>query len=716
MELYAQPQKEPGLDFDFSYYWYLLWRRRWHIATITIAGTVIVSLLMLALPKKYRSTAIVRIDPQGRSTVGQNNSQNGVDPTLLVTTEQQVVTSPAVVSELIEHLDLADNPEFAPKGYHGGGLTALQRNEVMKAVTGAISVGQPIDTLLLQIGFTARNPDLAARAANELSHVYLEHEYATRAQALSDASKNMGQQLDTLRAQMEQAQSALVTYESTHDVISPDDKNNIYEARLSQINAALSKAEADRINLESEYAVTQTGNIDAIAATTPGKYLQPLEERLHQDESQLGALATVYGTRHPLYRQQQQVVQYDQHLLRQGAAHIATQVAAQYRASILQQRLMQTALNQEKAAMDAFNMRAIRYTSLKVASDSATNLYNDLQKSIQDATVAAGLHSEELRIISPAEPNPIPVFPRPLFYGGLAFLGWFALAVVGVVVYGLMDKSLTTPEQVEQALHCRVLAALPAMKAGLQTLSPVRYGLLPSGDGGAGAEPESLERRSTFDEAILGLQSAIQFAGGEIRALAVTSAMPGEGKSTISSHLAAAFASMGKRAVLVDADLRKPNVHRKFQLSNRLGLAAVLRQQAPLSAALQTLAPNLSVLTAGSAPVHGAELLYRGLPEVLEQLRAQFDMVIVDCPPALGFADAAVTANFCDGYVLVANAGVTQRDLVTASMRQMDGVRARLLGVILNRVSGTAGSYYEYFSAYSQYYHEEEELEEAEKD
>lgn len=716
--------QESGIgDFPLSYYWFLLVRGRWLILTFTLVVTVAISVLTLALPKKYQSSVLIRLDPQGRNVVGDNRGGQAapsMDAELLVGTEAKVVTSPAVIKELIQNLNLTANPEFMPKDSHGQALTPLQLDEVEKAVTRDISVDQPIGTLLLQINFRCHDPVLAANAANTLAQVYLEHDYATRAHALHDASRNMVEQLDSMRAQMEQAQSALVNYESTHDVIDPDDKNNIYQARLSQINATLSDAEAARMQIEAEYDTASSGNPDALLATKQGAALLPLEQRMHADERQLGQLATIYGRRHPLYIQQEKVVLYDQQLISQQAQHITLQLRSEYRAALARENLIRSALNQEKTAMDAFNMRTIRYHSLKAAADSATKLYYDLQQRIQDATVASGLHSQELRVISPAQISPIPVFPRPFLFGLLAFIGSLGLGCLAVIVAGLMDKTISTPEQVELRFHARVVASLPLVadeeRSSLVSIAAERYeSASPTGGDNRQSGIVSLKRRTAFQEAILGLHSTLKFAATDaLHVLALTSSVPGEGKSTVSCHLAAAFAAMGTRTILVDADMRKPNVHRIFKIQNTIGLSSVLRQQQPFHKACREMGPNLIILPSGPSPANPAELLHLHLPELIAQLREEFEMVVIDCPPVLGLADASVITNLADGCVLVINAGLTDQHLVTASLRQIHGARANLLGVILNRVSAKLDTYYNYYKSYYQSYyntaHDDEEV------
>ncbi|MGH9471138.1 MAG: GumC family protein [Terriglobales bacterium] len=709
-------------EFALSYYWFLVRRQRWKIITFVVVMTAVVSLAALAMPKVYDSEVMVRVDPQSSHVVGENDQPGSaqLDATMLVTTESQVITSPAVVTETIQNQGLAQVPEFA--GQSANSPAAAQSgvtDKLLRTVTKHIVVDQPIGTVLLGIHFRSHNPQLAADVANGLANAFVEHEYRTRAKALQDSARYMSDQMDAMRAQMERDQTALVNYESSHDVIDPDDKQNIYNARLGQINADFTRVQAERMRFQADDEIAQSGDLDALLASPRGQVLQPLYGKLLADQRELNRMGVTYGPRHPLYAQEAAIVQHDRDVLRAQAQHIAAQVRSQFRAALAEEQLLDAALAREKSRVDAFNLRTIKYRSLKAASDSSTNLYYALQQQIQNSTVAAGLHSEDLRIISPARPSDRPVSPRPLLDGALAFLLTAMLGVGAAIAAGLMDKTLSSPEQVEMRLGINTVASLPAvsLKDNPGALKATQYAanLLPAAtEDGAADGAEALRSRSAFREAILSLHTAIQFSSPErLGVLAVTSSIPGEGKSTASTHLAGAFAALGTRTVLVDADMRKPSVHRQFGVPNLVGLSSVLRSQATVDEALRPVFNNLTVLSAGPVAATPSELLHLGMADVVEQLRARFDLVLIDCPPVLGFADAAAIANLAEGVLLVVQAGHTEQQQVGAALRQLRGVRANILGIVLNRVSEQTDSYYGYYRAATYGYYSEADADES---
>lgn len=689
-----------------AFYWALLRQHAAKLFTAVLLFTVLVEIAVLALPKEYVSTALLRVDPFSSRVVGDAGpSSNGqVDAGIIVTTEAEVIKSPAVVLQTMQNLNLGANPEFSsiPGGAAGGDKAS---DQLLQAVTKRITVDQPVGTVLLRIGFRSHNPALSAQVSNGLAAAFLDHEYTTRAKALTDSRQYMNTQIDSLRAQMESDEEALVRYESTHDVIDPDNKENIYQSRLSQINADLSAAESERMKAESDYQIASGGDLDALLASPRGQELQPLKQRLTSDTIALGHLASIYGPKHPLYQQQLALVASDQAALSDQEQLITQEIASHFAAAVKREQLIAAALAQQKNAMDAFNQRAIPYHSLKAASDSSTKLYYDLLQRIQDATVASGLRSEDLRVISPARPAELPVYPRPLLSGILAALLGTIIAVGGTIAWTLMDQTVSSADQIENLFGVSVIGVLPAAGNRDPAMELERY--LAPGD--APTSKGELSRSTPYREAVLGLQNSLQFLrNASASAWAITSSVPGEGKSTTSSQLASALAGLGARIVLIDADMRKPRLHKLFGVSNQTGLSSLLRAQCAFEDVLIHCRPNFAVMPAGPPTATPVELLQQHMAQVIGRAKNEFDYVLLDCPPLLGFADCAAISSMVDGVALVVLAGQTDQRLIRAALRTLHGVRASLLGLILNRVNVQRNGHYGYYN--SSYYSQDSEV------
>jgi non-specific protein-tyrosine kinase len=301
-------------------------------------------------------------------------------------------------------------------------------------------------------------------------------------------------------------------------------------------------------------------------------------------------------------------------------------------------------------------------------------------------TYLSGNTSNFLTLVEPAVPSPQPIAPRPLLSLVLGAVVGFMIAVAIVFIVEYLDDTVKTSADVQDLLGVPTLGAISRVGRRL---------------GGRSADRLVALRSPTSDiaEAYRTLASNIQFASIDtpVRSLLVTSAGPGEGKTISAANLAIAVAQTGKRVLLVDADLREPDVHTLFQIPNASGLTELLRDGTPAAAGTttSTVIEGLTVLPAGIPPAVPAELLgSRRMRAVMEALAADVDLMVVDSPPLREFADAAILASFLDATLLVIEAGRSRRGAVRDGGESLERANARLLGVVLNRLSEKRSSGY----------------------
>jgi len=209
--------------------------------------------------------------------------------------------------------------------------------------------------------------------------------------------------------------------------------------------------------------------------------------------------------------------------------------------------------------------------------------------------------------------------------------------------------------------------------------------------------------RSPISESYRALRTNIEFSSidEKLQVLMVSSAGPGEGKSTTITNLAVTFAQSEKKVVLIDADLRKPTAHHTFSISNRYGLSSIISQQCSLEEGIQvTDIPNLDVITSGAIPPNPAEMMgSKRMTATIEQLRQMYDIVLIDTPPLLAVTDAQIVSTKSDGVILVVDQGKVKRDIASKAVKNLESVNARILGVVLNNVKRKANeeAYYYYY-------------------
>lgn len=216
--------------------------------------------------------------------------------------------------------------------------------------------------------------------------------------------------------------------------------------------------------------------------------------------------------------------------------------------------------------------------------------------------------------------------------------------------------------------------------------------------------------KSVPAEAYRTLRTNIQYASfdKELRRILVTSSGPGEGKSTTAANLALSIAETGKSVLLIDCDLRKPSVHKKFKISNEKGVTNFLLGEVTFEQATKVYKNKLFIMTAGTIPPNPAEMLSSNkLKNFLKKVSDQFDMVIIDSPPVMAVTDAQILSTITDGVILVITSGQTEKAMAIKAKESLKKVNANIIGVVLNRLKEENGKSYGY--GYYYYYNEDED-------
>lgn len=455
--------------------------------------------------------------------------------------------------------------------------------------------------------------------------------------------------------------------------------NNLAQAYALLVNQpSVLQAAAKEINWEGSweslyFAVSatapqngQTINVSATANTPP------------RAQQIANSIANQVIAQSPLSRQQQDADTRREFMTSQQALLQSQIVLAQKQLTDLSQ---QAALETDQTKLDTLNARI---AALQTKIESAQRTYLQIGALLNQA---AGRY---ITVIAPAPLPGAPISPNILQNVLLAAAAGLVLAVGVVLLLEYLDDTIKSNEDVRRELNLSVLGNIERITAirkpgdGLITLKHPR-------------SPVAEEYRS--------LRTNLRYSGIENSgaALLITSANPGEGKTTTAANLAIAVAQAGKRVVLVDADLRRPGVNRIFDLENQEGLTSLfLDQPLLLEDVLQdTVLPGLKILTAGDQPPNPAEILEsRRMTEILQQLRQQFEMVIVDSPPALVVADASILASRCSGAMVIVDSGRTRTEAARKVTEVLTHSQVKLLGVVLNRVRGRGRGYYRHYYNY----------------
>ncbi|MBM3810192.1 MAG: polysaccharide biosynthesis tyrosine autokinase [Acidimicrobiia bacterium] len=696
-------------SMPLSHYVWVFKRHRWKMLAFVVACAAATYFVSSRITPVFESTATVDVDrqtPQG--VIGQEAVRSSVnDSDQFLATQIRLIQSDSVLRPVAEKYKLLER-----EGQNEENLKAWReqksgtRPEDAPVLLKNLKVARPPNTYLLMINYRSTDPQLAADAANAIANSYLEHTYNIRIRSSTSLSNFMEKQLEELRAKMERSSMALTQFERELNVINPEEKTNILSARLLQLNTEYTNAQAERVRRESVRNSVQSGTLEAAQASQQGEDLRKLSERLNEATENFAQVKAHFGANHPEYRKAAAQVAALQSSLDSTRRNIMGRVEIEHQQAVSREAMLQKTLAETKSEFDRLNSRSYEYQALKREAEADKKLYEELVRKIKEAGINAGFQNSSIRLADQARPAILPVLPNIKLNVLLALVIATLVAFGAALVGDVLDTTVRDPEQVARSLNTEVIGSLPSVKSWRGKLGPAINSA--SGKALVRAGGSGEQAVSGFEEAVRTLRNSILLSDVDrrMRSLLVTSASPSEGKSTTAAHLALTHAEQGRRTLLIDGDLRRPSVHRRFNIPANRGLSNVLTAECAWRELLVSpeLVPDLHILPAGPPSRRASDLIGRGLEEVLTEATQEYDLVVLDAPPLLGFAEPLQMATIVDGVVVVTRAGQTSRKAVGSVLTTLRRLRANVLGVVLNEVHKEMSDSYYYYGHYSKYY------------
>ena len=725
-----------------SHYLWILRRHGWKMLGFVVFAVLATLIVSLRLTPIFESTVTIDIDrrmPTG--VLGQEAAQAvNNDADQFLATQVKLIQSDSVLRPVVDKYRLREVEKDALEEAVDNSATSLEAPVILKP----LRVTRPPNTYILQISYRSANRQLAADVANSIAQSYLQHSFTIRYKATASLSDFMERQLEELRAKMEKSSEALSRFERDLNVINPDEKTNIISSRLLQLNTEYTASQADRVRKEAAFQAVNNDSLAAAQISSQGEALKKLGESLNEAQEKFAEVKNHYGVNHPEYKKAQGHVTEIEAQIENARANTAQRVEEAYKEALNREGMLAQAVKETKTEFDNLNSRSFEYQTLKREADGDKSLYEELVRKIKEAGINASFQNSSIRVADPARPGLRAVFPRTGLNVLLAFLLSALLAAGAAVLSDVLDTTVRDPDQVSRWMNAQVVGSLPSVKDWRRR----RMGLLPAvgtlaegpahlngklnhhtpnghaspgnGNNGHGvykhasnghalAHDPAHQALSNYDEAIRTLRNSILLTDFDrrLRSVLLTSASPSEGKSTVAAHLAATHAGQNKRTLLIDGDLRRPSVHRLYQVPNDVGLSNVLLQQLSWRDAIIRIEhpQGLDILPAGPSTRRASDLIGASLAEIIEQATREYDLVVLDAPPLLGFAEPLQMATAVDGVIVVARAGDTSRKALSSVIGTLSRLRANLVGVVLNEVHReVSAGYYYYYGHYSKYY------------
>ena len=696
----------------------VLYKYRWASLTVflLVVGWVMVD-SYTSVPR-YKATARLLIEEPNNDIAAPteiSRSVNVMDPELYTQTQLRIMRGRDLATHVAEKIDLSRVPEFNGQGPKptplAVGIATIKYyvawpyrlvtsatpppvvpsdapvSDHAAALLARIEVSPVRGSQLVDLSFTSADPQFAAHAVNAFADEYVSENLRLKIQSLEKSAEWLTGEVERQQKLMQQSELALAQYREKQDAGALDSGQNIVAARLTQTNEQLTIARTDRIRKEGIWKQIQSAgsNVESLSAILNNTQVQQLRTQVNELEQEASRVAERYGEKHPERQRVATALNNAKANLDNEIRKTVQNAKSEYDAAVIHERVVQDSLNEAKSAATNLSRKGVDYAALVREAETNQKVYSDLLTREKELRVVANSRTNNVRVVDKAQVPTAPFTPNHRN-------DWFYALAVGVflgfaVAFGIdyLDDTVKTPDDITRRLKLKFLGLVPIV-------SGERHPLI------SGPVPHD------FGEAYRSIRTSLtaQFPAGGARVVAVASSQPLEGKTTTAVNIAMALAVGGARVLLIDADMRRPSVHKALRMTNDRGLSQLLAGQARMREVVQrTGDPNLLVITAGRTPNNPSELLAsERMKAFIQQLGlGPFDWVIIDTPPVLAVTDAVILAPLVSGVTFVLGAEMTRWRLAERAIETLQAGNPHSISAVLNRVDFDRNRYY-----YSRYY------------
>jgi polysaccharide biosynthesis transport protein len=732
-------------------------RRHWKLAVVcSILGLAGASVHYFVTPKQFQSTATIQIER--RSLTPLSNASN---PWLenywnmeFYPTQYELLQSRGLAEHVVKSLDLMEDPAFNPGASVGResahGPTAEDDEAVLgrlaDQIRGGLSVSPVRNTQLVQIAYSASSPEFAAKAANAFAESFIDLGVEDRYATAGKASSFLTTQIGTLKKEIEDKEAKLQAFSRRSDIVTVDPHTNVNLQRFEALNGSFMEAKKDRIEKEARYHEVMTAPRETVADSLSGGMVTEMRREQLNLEREYETKLKIYKPDFPdMLTLKSNIDRGREHfdqVIRDQVEKARSNANAAYQTALRQEQSLESELNVLRSQAIDQNSASVEITNLRVEIKTRRDLLDELMRKQSETDVAVRLqdtHESNVRVIDKALIPGGPFRPslrQDVTYGLL--LGLLAGIAVAVLIE-VSDRTVKSPEEVERRLGLPPLAVIhdvaeigkaygyagygygysygepapePARTRPTRTAPEKRLTKQKKKDAAAAAAalPSQIELvpherpRTLISEAYRSLRTALLLSSArELKTIAVTSAVAGEGKTATAVNLAIVLAQLGRQVLIVDCDLRKPRLHQVLRISNRFGLVNQLTTTGEPEPIFPTEVPNLWSTPSGPIPPNPSELLSSDrMRDWLRAMRARFDFVVLDTPPALAVTDATIIGRMVDGVVLTLRSGKVTREEARICRDRLQKAGIKIFGAVLNRYRSlpAVGKRYKYYESY----------------
>jgi capsular exopolysaccharide synthesis family protein len=708
-------------------YWQILSRRRGVMLATAAVVVVVTTLVTLLTTPTYKASATLQIERRGPEILTYKEVTN-VDSGWagyqdFYQTQYKILQSRAVLEIAARKLALDTDPDFVgrkspPIARFYGWMTSVfrssaepsdQQGDSLDPIVGFLARGLSIEPVrnshLVNVSFMDRSPELAQRCANAIASAYHRFSLEARWAVTSEANEFLTKQVAELQAEISTKERQLQELGTNQEFLSlGGETQEIASQALAELSTKYVAAKARLAIAEARYESVRNEQPESLAEVLQSPLINNLKQQYAAIEREYRQMAERFRADWPALRETREELEQARTRLELEIENVARQVrsvaAADYQQALAEVESLGRRVEEQRREVQRVNLDAVEVATLRSEIDTKRTFLNDLlnrqsQTEVSDRLKETG--ASNIRVVDEARTPKFPIKPRRFFNISAALVLGLMLGIAAALLVDYLDNTIKTEGDIEQLVglpvlgHLPLLSALRAVDAEPQATSP-------------GPEPTSVashhDSGSHFAEDFKNLRTSLLLASPDHppREILVTSCEPGDGKSTIAMNLAIVLTQLGRRVLLIDADLRRPRVHRGLGLDNATGLSSLLTGNAEVESVLQTSGiAKLDAITSGPIPPTPSELLGSpALGTLLDQMRNThgYDHVILDAPPMLQVADSVILATRTDATIVVVRARKTGRESLVQGVARLRQARARVAGAVLNGVEPRNRYYY----------------------
>lgn len=696
-------------SIDLIQYWRLFWRNKLLIITFGLLFAIPTAFIEKGKPNTYASTASLSVQQDQRSNIMDIEGLYGVNTQSRTynTTQYEILKSRQLAERVISNLNLLENPVFAPLQTGADDASVPEREarlaRALVRFSRSLQIRPVQNTSIVQITFTATNPQLAADIANGIARAYIEQDMEQRISATQQASRWLSERAAALNEDLRNSEDRLQAFlerEQLVDSSNSGDVTSLTNQQIDLLNTQLAEAQRRRREIESLYSQIEdlqnptAEGLLAFPAVANHSSLQQVKQIFENINQQIIELSRRYGRNHPrMVALQSERDNAESNLVNQ----VSQVIRNEYQIALDSQNRIQAQLNESKAELQSINSKGFELQELRREVDTNRQLYEMFFTRVRETQETNDLMSTNAVLVDSAVPALYPSGPDRRRNVLMALVAGLMLGGGLVFARDLLSNTVKSYADIETRLHANVLGVVPLIKKEKS-----------KGRKSKNRELHAItfqDTHSAFTESFRTIRTALDLASLEHphKTLCITSSLPGEGKSTVAVNLASVLAQMGRRVLLVDTDMRKPTLAKLMDLpSDAPGLADYLGAKKELNDCLHTQENgHLIVMPAGKYTSDPLEMLSSDrFKRFIAGFSAKCDHIIFDSPPTQAVSDSLILCSIADAAIFVVKASSTPVKLIKNQLARLKRTNTRILGIVLNQLkdiekNSDYGGYYD---------------------